>query len=274
MPSRRNRRGSPLRRRHGRENGWNRRWAANHALKMIPTGRFCCQRWLSTSAADLRKTLCIAPNSRLRWLETWWETAFISTANIASRNLPPHVEKQRPQSISHLAVDGASEGTGEGSPVGSTDVGAVEAGTGEGTLVGTRVAASIGTAVGAGVGNVGSCVRTVVAEPVGSRVGWLVGELEVKTVVGVKVVGMIVVGVWVDSVAVDGVGVDGVAVDQEGVAVVGDDVLGIAVLGTTVLGVAVLHAQTSRNAALVHAPLPTEHLKPWSRIDHHDGQGM
>ena len=92
------------------------------------------------------------------------------------------------------------------------------------------MAAGIGTAVGAGVGNVGSCVRTVVAEPVGSRVGWLVGALEVKTVVGVKVVGMIVVGVWVDSVAVDGVGVDGVAVDREGVPVVGDDVLGVAVL--------------------------------------------
>ena len=84
--------------------------------------------------------------------------------------------------------------------------------------------------MGAGVGNVGSFVGTVVAEPVGSRVGWLVSEIEGKTFVGVKVVGMLMVGVREDSVAVDGVGVDGVAVDREGVPVVGDDVLGVAVL--------------------------------------------
>ncbi len=28
------------------------------------------------------------------------------------------------------------------------------------------------------------------------------------------------------------------------------------------------------NTALVHAPHPTEHLKPWSRIEYHDGQGI
>ena len=28
------------------------------------------------------------------------------------------------------------------------------------------------------------------------------------------------------------------------------------------------------NTALVHARPPTEHLKPWSRIDHHDGQSI
>jgi hypothetical protein len=28
------------------------------------------------------------------------------------------------------------------------------------------------------------------------------------------------------------------------------------------------------HVALAHAPLPTEHLKPWSRIEHHDAQGI
>jgi hypothetical protein len=64
-----------------------------------------------------------------------------------------------------------------------------------------------------------------------------------------------------------------------GVAVLGVGVLGVAVLGTAVLGVAVLgtvvlHPYTT-SLSTQHSftrLTPTEHLEPWSRIEHHRGQ--
>ncbi len=73
---------------------------------------------------------------------------------------------------------------------------------------GTAVSAS----VGAGIGNVGK----VVAEPVGSRVGWLVGEIEGKRVVG-EIEGKRVVGVWVVGQIVVGFSVVGLSVIGAGV---------------------------------------------------------
>ena len=33
-------------------------------------------------------------------------------------------------------------------------------------------------------------------------------------------------------------------------------------------------SEITLSTALIQAPLPTEHLKPWSRTEHHDGPGM
>ena len=62
-----------------------------------------------------------------------------------------------------------------------------------------------------------------------------------------------------------------------GVGVLGVAVLGTAVLGAAVLGTAVLHPQTrslSTQHSFTLSTPPTEHLKPWSRIEHHGGQGI
>ena len=74
------------------------------------------------------------------------------------------------------------------------------------------------------------------------------------------------------GVAVLGVAVLGTAV--LGTAVLGTAVLGIAVLGIAVLGATVLQPQTT-SLPTQHSftPLHQEHLKPWSRIEHEDGQG-
>ncbi len=53
-------------------------------------------------------------------------------------------------------------------------------------------------------------------------------------------------------------------------------VLGVGVLGVAVLGTAVLHPQTtspSTQHSFTRLP-PTEHLKPWSRTEHHGAQGI